>query len=331
MGKECQVSIWNPGYNFLMAGHTHGATSGRLLWISLGLTAAFVVAEVFFGLRAHSLALLSDAGHNASDALALGLAAYAVWVARRPANSGKTFGYHRVAILTALINATTLIVIALGILGEAWQSFLHPHPVQGSLMIEVAVVAVLMNTVIAYWLQGDAHSSLNSRAAFVHMAGDALSSLGVVIAGVVIKYTNWPLADPLVSVLIAAFIFHSSWGIIGEATNILLEGAPKGLDLNALVRSMLAVPPVCGVHDLHVWTVGDGMHFLSCHVVLPDTVTMEESASVTAALNASLQEKFGIGHATIQTEAAHSDACRAHELYCALDTHQHEENCAHTH
>lgn len=138
-----------------MAGHTHGATSGRLLWISLGLTAVFVVAEVLFGLRAHSLALLSDAGHNASDALALGLAAYAVWVARRPANPGKTFGYHRVAILTALINAAALVVIALGILVEAWQSFLHPHAVQGNLVIGVAVVAVVMNTVIAYWLQGN--------------------------------------------------------------------------------------------------------------------------------------------------------------------------------
>ena len=179
-----------------MAGHTHGATSGSKLWLSLALTLIFVGVEAVFGWRAHSLALLSDAGHNASDALALGLAAYAIWVARRPAGPSRTFGYHRVAILTALANAAALVVIAFAILAEAVQAFLHPAAPAGTTMIAVAAVALLMNTVIAYWLQGDSHHSLNARAAYVHMAGDALSSLAVLLAGVVVKFTTGPWPTP---------------------------------------------------------------------------------------------------------------------------------------
>ena len=303
-----------------MAGHTHGATSGRGLWLSLGLTGAFVAAEAYFGHRAHSLALLSDAGHNVSDALALGLAAYAVWVARRPASPGKTFGYHRVAILTALANAAALVVIALGILVGAWTAFQQHQPVQGTLMIWVAAFGVLMNTVIAWQLQGASKHSLNARAAYVHMAGDALSSLGVVIAGLVIKTTGWIYADPLVSVLIAAFILYSSWGIIGEATNILMEGTPKGLEVEALAAAIRSTPPVCDVHDMHVWTVSDGLHFLSCHVVLPGDCTVSESQSIVRVLTDRLHDEFGIGHVTIQAETAEGDSCRhdTDELYCAL-------------
>jgi len=302
-----------------------------MLWVSLGLTTAFVAVEAYFGRRAHSLALLSDAGHNASDALALGLAAYAVWVARRPASPGKTFGYHRVAILTALGNAAALVVIALGILGTAWQTFLHPHPAAGGLMMAVAGGGVFLNTVIAWSLRGESHHSLNARAAYVHMAGDALSSLGVVLAGLVIRQTGWTVTDPLVSVLIAGFILYSSWGIIGDATNILMEGTPKGVVVADLVATIRDTPPVCDVHDLHVWTVSDGLHFLSCHVVLPDECTVGEGQAVVAALNTRLHDGFGIGHATIQTETAAGDACRhdADALYCAL--HPHEVGCGHAH
>jgi cobalt-zinc-cadmium efflux system protein len=300
--------------------------------MSLALTLLFVVLEFFFGLRTHSLALLSDAGHNASDALALGLAAYAVWVARRPATHGKTFGYHRVAILTALANSVALVVIALAILVEAWQVFLHPRPIVAGPMIAVAAVAVFMNTVIAYWLRGESHRSLNARAAYIHMAGDALSSLAVVIAGVIVHFTHWTLADPIVSVLIAAFILYSAWGIIVDATNILLEGTPKDLDVDALVEGMRSVPSVIDVHDLHIWTVGDGMHFLSCHVVLPDEFTVADQTRVIRALNEKLHDGFGIGHATIQTEIGDCDGCNIEPetLYCALEPHDHHD-CAHSH
>ncbi len=314
-----------------MAGHVHGATSGRLLWISLVLTVSFVAVELFWGLRAHSLALVSDAGHNASDALALGLAAYAIWVARRPASSHKTFGYHRVAILTALANAVALVVIALIILWEAWRAFLHPTPPQGAVMIGVATVAVVMNTLIAYWLRGESHHSLNARAAYVHMAGDALSALGVVIAGLAVKYLGWTLADPLVSVLIAAFILYSSWGIIREATDVLLEGTPRGLDVEALVDAIRETPAVQDVHDLHIWTVSDGLHFLSCHVVLPDACTMVQASETVATLNRRLHDEFSIGHATIQAEMADYDGCApdGKALYCGtMEAHGHLE-CTH--
>ena len=295
------------------------------------MTGAFVAAEAYFGRQAHSLALVSDAGHNFSDALALGLAAYAVWVARRPASPGKTFGYHRVAILTALANAAALVVIALGIGVGAWEAFRHPQPVSGNLMIWVAAFGVVMNTVIAWLLLGESKHSLNARAAYVHMAGDALSSLGVVLTGVLIKVTGWTQADPLVSVLIAAFILYSSWGIIGEATNILMEGTPKGMEVDALTSAIRSTPPVCDVHDLHVWTVSDGLHFLSCHVVLPGDCTVSESQSIVRVLNERLHNEFGIGHATIQTETAGGDACRhaADELCCTLQPTQGHAGCQH--
>ena len=199
-----------------------------MLWLCLIVTLAFVVGEAFAGFVSNSLALLSDAGHNFSDAFALGLAAYAVWIARKPSNAGKTYGYHRASILTALFNAATLLVIAVVIVIEAVSIFRHPQPVHGELMMWVAAVSVLMNTVIAALLRGGASHSLNVRAAYIHMAGDALSAVGVLAAGWVVKSTGWTYADPAVSVLIAGFIAWSSIGVARDATNVLLEGSPKG-------------------------------------------------------------------------------------------------------
>lgn len=312
-----------------MAGHTHGATSGRLLWISLGLTVTFVIGETIAGLIAHSLALLSDAGHNASDAIALGLAAYAVWLAKRPASHGKTFGYHRVAILTALANAFALVAIASAIFIEAWISFHAPGRVRAPIVMLTAAVAVFMNTVIAYWLRDASHHSLNARAAYIHMAGDALSSVGVLLAGAVIYFTHWTQADAVVSALIGGFILYTSWGVINEATNILMEGTPRGLDIGQLVSTMRSIPSVVDVHDLHVWTVGDGINFLSCHVILPDGFSMQQSATVVCDLNDCLHDDFAIGHATIQTELATDVGCRSDRegLYCAIEPHS--SGCRH--
>ena len=312
------------------AGHVHGPTSGRKLWVSLFVTLAFVFGEAFAGWQSHSLALLSDAGHNLTDALALGLAAFALWIAARPATAKRTFGYHRVAILTALFNATTLVVLAVLIGVEAWQRFLHPEPIHGDLMIWVALVAVLMNTVIAALLSGDAKNSLNSRAAFVHMVGDALSSAAVVVAGIVVHFTGWPYADPLVSALIAVFIAYSAWDIVREATDILLENTPKGVAVEALVKDVLSVPMVQSIHDLHIWAVGDGLNFLSCHVTLPAECTLEDCARVIEQINTRLHDDFGIGHATIQTEVA-GTGCQAEtgSLYCAMEAHQHSHEHSH--
>lgn len=308
------------------------------MWVSLGITTLFVLAEIILGTKAHSLALLSDAGHNASDAIALGLAAYAIAAARRPASHGNTFGYHRVAILTALANASALVIIAIGILGEAFYTFQHPHPVEGGLMAGVAVVAVFMNTVIAVALSGGSKSSLNVRAAYIHMAGDALSSAAVVIAGLIVKTTGWTLADPIVSIMIALFILRSSWGIIGDATNVLMEGTPKDLNVDAIVADMRSVTGVVNVHDLHVWTVGDGIRFLSSHIVLPEGSSLEDSSRVISDINELLSHDFRIGHATIQAEIIGVNCGHDHldAPYCNPETyevhdHDHGHACSHSH
>jgi cobalt-zinc-cadmium efflux system protein len=299
--------------------HVHGATSGPKLWLSLVVTLCFVLGEAVAGRAANSLALLSDAGHNFSDALSLGLAAYAVWISHKPANARKTFGYHRVAILTALFNAATLILVGLSILVEAYRFFLKPEPVNGDLMLWVAAAAFAMNTVIAYLLRDE--ESLNMRAAFLHMAGDAAAALGVLIAAVILKRTGWMYADPLVSVLIALLILYSSWCLIRETTDILLESAPKGLDMGKLVEAIRSIEHVRSVHDLHAWTVSDGLHYLSCHVVVADTRSMTESSRLIERINRLLADQFGIAHATIQIEIAGCCVDTAEDpLFCGETT-----------
>jgi cobalt-zinc-cadmium efflux system protein len=276
--------------------------------------------------------LLSDAGHNLTDVLALGLAAYAVWIGKRPASAKHTYGYHRVAILTALFNAASLLVIALLIGVGAYQRLLHPVHITGIPMMAVAAVGVLMNTVIATALAGDAKHSLNARAAFIHMAGDAISSLAVVIAGILVLTLGWIYADPIVSFMIAAIILFSGVGIIQESIEVLMEGVPKNVDIDLLVTAIKSVKPVCDVHDLHVWQVGDGMNFLSCHVTLPVSCTLAESTTIIEQINSRLHDDFGIGHATIQSEP--TGLCKIEEddtIYCALTVHDHDHGHAHHH
>lgn len=298
------------------------------LQISLAVTLAFVAIEAIVGWRSGSLALLSDAGHNFTDALALGLSWYALWIATKPASDNNTYGYHRVGILTALFNAVTLIVIALFIFTEAFQLLLHPHSVESGSMIVVASIAFLMNTVIALALRGQAASDVNVRSAFIHMVGDALSSLGVVAAGIVIHFTRWIYADPLVSLLIGLFILYSSWGIIKETIHILLEGTPRDLNIKALTQAIRDVPGVANVHDLHVWTIGDGMHALSCHLTVHEEAATE-SSNIVRSVKTLLRLDYQVRHSTIETECA---GCDNGELYCRFTrTHEHEHSstCQH--
>ena len=299
--------------------HVHGRTEGPMLWLCLVITSLFVIGEAVAGYTSHSLALLSDAGHNFSDAFALGLAAYAIWIAKRPSNAGKTYGYHRASILTALFNAATLLAIAVAILIEAVSLFRHPQPVQGELMMWVAGISVLMNTVIAALLRGGSHHSLNMRAAYVHMAGDALSAVGVLLAGWVVHSTGWVYADPTAALLIACFIAWSSVGVVKDAINVLLEGSPKGLDVEQMIGAMGAIDHVQAVHDVHVWTVSDHLNFLSAHVEVSDTRTMEECGSVIREVNEVLFHRFNIAHATIQVECAGAcgEETRLDPLHCS--------------
>ena len=310
-------------------GHVHGPTSGKRLWISLAVTLLFCAGEAIAGLVSHSLALVSDAGHNLSDAVALGLAAYAVAAVKKPAGGRHTYGYVRISTLTALFNSSTLVIIAFWIALEAIGRFRHPEPIAGTLMISVATISVLMNTVIALALAGDAKHSLNSRAAFIHMAGDALSAVAVVAAGFIVRSTGWLYADPIVSLLIAAFILWSAVGILREASDVLMEKAPRGLDPVALASSIGAMEPVCGVHDVHVWTVGEGRNLLSCHVALPAEHTLLETTAIVARIGKMLHDDFGIEHATIQPEEdGLCKMAKRHSLFCSMEAHSH---AGHTH
>lgn len=303
-----------------MSGSHHAQATGSRLKLALALTAAFVVLEFAVGLWANSLALLADAGHNLTDALALMFSWYAVWIAAKPANPGKTYGYHRVGILAALANASTLIVVAGWIIFEAITRLRAPQMPQSEAMIGVAVVAIGLNAFVALSLHDDGRSDVNIRGAYIHMAGDAVSSLGVVIAGVLVTMLHWAAADPLISLAIAGIIFWSSLGIIRETVNILLEGSPRGLDVDTMVSTVKALQGVQDIHDLHVWTISSGLHALSCHLVIRDEMA-GSAAAIVHRVTELLHDRFEIGHTTIQTECL---SCEANRTFCALEHVGHE-------
>lgn len=287
--------------------HVHAAPSspgaGRtqsVLRISLVATLAYVAVTFVAGLRAHSLALLSEAGHNASDFLALLLSFAAVYFQTRPASDSKTFGYQRAGVLAAFINAATLILISLWIGAEAIHRLSAPVAVQPRLMMIVAAAGVVMNGVIAALLWGVARD-VNMRSAFLHMAGDTLSTAAVIAGGAGILFTGQNWIDPVLSLVIAALILWSSFGIVRETLNILLEGTPRGVSLPTIRSGMEAVDGVINVHDLHVWSLGSQSRALACHVTIAD-IPPSESACILLNLNHVLKDHFHIIHTTIQFE-----------------------------
>ncbi len=269
--------------------HTHSMAK-ETLRLAFFLTIIILMVEVIGGWWANSLALLSDAGHVLTDLFALGLAWFATAQAERPANASKTFGYHRVGILAALVNALTLILIALAILWEAVGRFQHPEPVQPLVMFLSAGIGIVVNLYIGFGLQKEANN-LNVRAAALHVFGDVGASVAVIVAGVVILLTGWNLADPLLSVGIAGLIAVGAWSILRETSDILLEAAPKDVNLSALVRDMMRIPGIEDVHDLHVWCISSGMYALSCHALIAD-LPPSESSSILQAVEAMLSETF---------------------------------------
>jgi cobalt-zinc-cadmium efflux system protein len=271
-----------------------------VLCFSLVATLAYVVFTFVAGLRAHSLALISESGHNASDFLALLLSFAAVYFQSRPAGPSKTFGYQRAGVLAAFINAGTLIVISVWIAIEAVHRLYAPVVVQPRLMMIVAAAGVVMNGVIAILLWGVARD-VNLRSAFLHMAGDTLSTAAVIAGGAGILLTGHNWIDPALSLLIAALILWTSLGIVRESLNILLEGTPRGASLSEIRAAMEAVEGVENVHDLHVWSLGSNSSALACHVTIAD-IPPSESACILARLNHLLREHFHISHTTIQFE-----------------------------
>ncbi len=271
-----------------------------LSW-SLLATVLFVGIEIVAGFRAHSLALLSDAGHNATDALALLLAWLAVWFQAKPADEVKTFGYQRAGVLAAFVNAITLVVLSVWIFWEAYQRLLNPEPVSEITMILVAGMGILMNGGIMLGLASRRHNDLNVKSAFVHMLGDLLGSFAIVIGAVAIYFTHFLQVDTLLSILIAALIVWTAWDVIKESLNILLEGLPRGIELRKVSDALCAVEGVLDVHDLHIWSIGSSSSALSCHVLIDD-IPPSASECVLLKINQTLLDRFHIHHTTVQFE-----------------------------
>ena len=286
----------NQGHN-----HTHGGNKKALI-ISFILTTVYMLIEAAGGLITNSLALLSDAGHMLSDSVSLGVAVLAFIIGEKAANYSKTYGYQRFEILAALFNGAALIVIAVYIIFEAYHRFKNPPDVASTGMLIIASVGFLMNVAVAWILmKGDTKQNLNLRAAFFHVLGDLLGSIGAIAAALLIMYLGWGFADPLASVVVAVLVLISGYKVAKEAVHILMEGKPKDIEVNKIIRSLLESNQIASMHDLHIWSITSGKNALSGHVVVKDNMTFPESQQLLREIEEKLLQ-YNIGHVTIQLE-----------------------------
>lgn len=294
-------------------GHNHNhnhfetARSGnkKALVLALGITAGIMLLEFFGGLFTNSLALIADSGHMLSDTVSLALSLSAIWFAGKVASAKKTYGYYRFEIITAFINGATLFVIAGFIIYEAIGRFLEPPEVQGGWMLIIAAIGLLANLLSAWVLNrnADVHGNLNMKSAYMHVIGDALGSVGAIVAGVLILLFDWTVADPIISVVVALLILRSAWSILRNSLHILMEGTPHTIDAKEVKERLLEIEGVLDVHDLHVWTITSGMDLFTCHIdVAKDT---DEQQVLQKALEL-VHDQCGIEHATIQIEKSNT-------------------------
>ena len=289
--------------------HTPAGKNKRRLAIVLGLTTAYLIAEVVGGLLTHSLALLADAGHMLTDVAGLGLALLAIQFAERPATPERTYGFYRVEILAALINAVVLIGISVYILYEAYQRFRNPQEVHSGAMLAVAAAGLVVNLVGIYLLRAASDESLNMKGAYFEVLSDMVTSIGVIIAAIIMLTTGWYYADPIISAGIGLFILPRTWMLLKAAVGVLLEGTPSDVNLATLRESIANVPGVASVHDLHVWCLTSGVNAMSVHAVLADHALHDE---VLAAVQKRVTLDFKIAHATVQVEC---EGCAAYETH----------------
>jgi cobalt-zinc-cadmium efflux system protein len=273
--------------------------SSRLATVLL-LTAAFMVVEAVGGMVSGSLALLADAGHMLTDVAALAIAVLSQRVAQRPADDRRTYGYLRLEILAAFVNGAILFALSVWIVVEAVHRLGSPQPIKGGLFAAIAAIGLVVNVVALRLLHGDAHHDLNTRGAYLHILGDLLGSVGALVAAGLVITTGWTLADPLVSIALSLLILVSAWRLLRESVDVLLEAVPAHIRLEEVEGRLRAVPGICDVHDLHVWTVTSGVIAMSGHVVVPE---LADHPRVLAASHAAMGG-LGIGHATIQVEVA---------------------------
>ena len=276
----------------------------RSLLIVLLMTGTFMVIEVIGGLLTQSLALLADAGHMLTDVAALGLSAFAMWMAARPSTPEKSYGYHRAEILAAVTNAVVLLLLAIWILYEAYRRVFEPPHVLGVPMLLIGLVGLAVNVASMKLLDHESASSLNVRSAYLEVLSDAISSVGVILGGVTIWLTGWFLIDPLLSSGISVFIVWRTWALLTQAVHVLMEGVPTRLDAKEVGQAMAGVPGVKGIHDLHIWTITSGLDALSAHVVVP---VGEDRDAVLGRLQQLLRDRCGIDHVTLQIVEEPSD------------------------
>jgi cobalt-zinc-cadmium efflux system protein len=284
-------------------GHTHLPQGGegherRLLW-TLGLAAAYMLAEVVGGWLTGSLALLADAGHMLSDVAALGLSVFAIRIARRPPTPTRTYGHHRTEILAALVNGAMLVAISIFVMIEACRRLAAPPAVNAPVMMAVAAGGLLFNIVGMQLLAAGREENLNVRGAWLHVATDALGSLQTIVAGGLIWWLGWRWADPAASIVIALLVIWSSWSLLRDAVAVLMEGAPRHLDVVQVREALICLPGVVGVHDLHVWTITSGRDALSAHLVVGES---SQRGKTLEQVRGTLAERFGIKHVTVQLE-----------------------------
>ena len=283
------------------------------LLIALSITVLMMVVEVIGGLLSNSLALLSDAGHMLTDNLALLLSFFALKFAAMPATERKTFGFYRLEILAALLNGIALVLLSLYIMYQAYQRMIHPQPVAGMLMLVVALIGLAANVIGALFLFKHSHANLNIRGAYLHIVGDALSSVGVVIGGIVILYTGWYLIDPILSIMISLVIIYGSWSLVRESVNILLESVPAHINIETVAMELAKVKGVREAYHIHVWTITSGVYALSAHVLIDDQ-PVSGCRDIVEEIKDLLSDKFNVLHSTIQLEC---DKCELGQM-CSL-------------
>ena len=286
------------------------------LRIAIGITAVILLLEFFGGLATNSLALLSDSGHMLSDVSSLVFSLLAMWLAAKPPTADKHYGYSRVEILAALLNGVTLFVIAGLILFEAVHRLRAPEPVSSVPMMGIAVIGLLANLLSAWALlrQGDVKSNINMRSAYLHVLGDALGSVGAIVAGLLMYFWNWVMADPLISVLVAGLILKGAWGVVRQAVHILMEGTPPNISPCQVREQLEQIDGVLNVHDLRIWTITSGIHSLCCHLLVDERA---DSQLVLQLANSHIRGDFGIRYATVQIETQNPTLVKAGHI-CAM-------------
>ncbi|HET8656951.1 MAG TPA: cation diffusion facilitator family transporter [Longimicrobiaceae bacterium] len=290
-------------------GHAHGhanAANARRLVVVLVLVVLYMGAEVVGGVFTNSLALLADAGHMLSDAGALGLSLFALWIARKPATPSHTYGFYRTEILAALVNGAMLVAISIFVVVEAVQRFRAPPSVMGGAVMVVAIGGLVINMASLAILSGGRETNLNMQGAWLHVLTDALGSVGTIVAGALIWALGWNWADPVASLVIAALVLFSAWALLRETVAVLMEGAPGHIDVDEVRATLVELPGVLAAHDLHVWTITSGMIALSAHVHAPRELP---AGPLLNDIRAAMHERFGIEHITVQVEPEGFHAC----------------------